>query len=131
MLLKDFLIKEGTEKNLCELILHLSKQAHQVKLGYLKALKQMPADEQTVNPFGEKQMALDKYADEVFISGLRNTRLARFIATEEQHKIIVVDNPKNDFGVVIDPLDGSSLIDVNLCTGPSSVYIPAMYFKKG
>ena len=75
-------------------------------------------------------MALDKYADDVFISGLKKTRLVRYIATEEQDSIIEVDDPKNDFGVVIDPLDGSSLIDVNLCTGRSSASIPGMSSKK-
>ena len=43
------------------------------------------------------------------ISGLKRTRLARYIATEEQSQIIEVGNPKHPFGVVIDPLDGSSL----------------------
>jgi len=48
---------------------------------------------------------------------LKKTRLVRYIATEEQPRIIEIDNPKNQFGVVIDPLDGSSLIDVNLAVG--------------
>ena len=117
MRLNDFLIRAGTEKNLMELILFLSTQVHLVRKGFLTTVKKIPVDEQTVNTFGEEQMALDIYADAVFISGLKNSRLVRYIATEEQHKIIEVENPKHNFGVVIDPLDGSSLIDVNLCVG--------------
>jgi fructose-1,6-bisphosphatase I len=130
MLLKDFLVKEGTEKNLTELILHLSTRAEQVRLGYLTASRTM-ADGQTENTFGEKQMALDVYADGVFISGLKETRLVRFIATEEQASIIEIENPKNNFGVVIDPLDGSSLIDVNFCTGSIIGIYPGNVLEKG
>jgi fructose-1,6-bisphosphatase I len=131
MLLKDFLIKAGTDKNLMELILFLSTQAHHVRNGFLTTVKKIPVDEQTVNTFGEEQMALDIYADAVFISGLKTTRLVRYIATEEQHAIIEVENPRNNFGVVIDPLDGSSLIDVNLCVGSIIGIYPGHVLEKG
>jgi fructose-1,6-bisphosphatase I len=89
------------------------------------------ACELTRNTFGEEQMALDKYADAVFVSGLKNSRLVRYIATEEQEQIITIDNPKNNFGVVIDPLDGSSLIDVNLCVGSIIGIYPGHVLEKG
>lgn len=88
-------------------------------------------------------MALDKWADTVLINGLKKTKLARYIATEEQPGIIEIENPENDFGVVIDPLDGSSLIDVNLAVGtiigiypgnvlePGSTMLAAMYVLYG
>ncbi|OPY38489.1 MAG: fructose-1,6-bisphosphatase [Methanoregula sp. PtaU1.Bin051] len=117
MLLKDFLIAKGTEKKLAELILFLGEQAREVKKGFLATVKTGNAGEKTRNIYGEEQMALDKYSDGVFISGLKKARLVRFIATEEQDRIIEINNPKNNFGIVIDPLDGSSLIDVNLCVG--------------
>lgn len=131
MILKKFLDGAGTEKNLAELILFLSREAQQVKKGFFYTARKGPADEKTHNVYGEEQMALDKYADEVFISGLRKSRLVRYIATEEQHKIIEIDDPKNDFGVVIDPLDGSSLIDVNLCTGSIIGIYPGNVLEKG
>jgi fructose-1,6-bisphosphatase I len=131
MLLKDFLVRAGTEKNLEELILFLAQQAQQVKKGFFCSIRKTPADEKTKNMYGEEQMALDMYADDVFISGLQKTRLVRYIATEEQHKIIEVENPKNNFGVVIDPLDGSSLIDVNLCTGSIIGIYPGHVLEKG
>jgi fructose-1,6-bisphosphatase I len=131
MKLKDFLISEGTEKNLAELILFLSDQAHGVRKGFLCTCMKDSVDEKTRNVYGEEQMPLDKYADGVFISGLKSSRLVRYIATEEQEQIIEVENPKNNFGVVIDPLDGSSLIDVNLCTGSIIGIYPDHVLEKG
>jgi len=131
MVLKDFLLSAGTDKNLTELILFLSRQALQVRRGFFCTLRRKTTDTQTRNMYGEEQMALDKYADRVFISGLKRTRLARYIATEEQHQIITVDDPKNNFGVVIDPLDGSSLIDVNFCTGSIIGIYPGNVLEKG
>jgi fructose-1,6-bisphosphatase I len=131
MILKDFLVNAGTEKNLMELILFLSEQAHEVKRGFFPLTMKTRADEHTRNIFGEEQMALDKYADGVFVSGLKKTRLARYIATEEQEQMIEVDNPKNKFGVVIDPLDGSSLIDVNFTIGSIIGVYPGHVLEKG
>jgi fructose-1,6-bisphosphatase I len=129
--LEDFLIDSGAEKNLAELILFFSEQARNVKNGFFSTIPRTPSEEITRNQFGEEQMALDKYADEVFISGLKKTRLVRYIATEEQSQIIEVANPKNPFGVVIDPLDGSSLIDVNLCVGSIIGIYPGHVLEKG
>jgi fructose-1,6-bisphosphatase I len=131
MILKDFLISTGTEKNLTELILLLSTQAQQVKNGFFPTCMKTQVCELTRNTFGEEQMALDKYADSVFISGLKKSRLVQYIATEEQEQIIKVDHPKNNFGVVIDPLDGSSLIDVNLCIGSIIGIYPGHVLEKG
>ena len=131
MLLRDFLVSAGTEKNLIELILFLSGQARDVRKGFLLATKTAPEHEKTRNVYGEEQMALDKYADGVFIEGLKETRLARYVATEEQEKIIEIANSKNQFGVVIDPLDGSSLLDVNLCVGSILGIYPGHVLEKG
>ena len=113
MYLDDFLEKKGTDKNVTELILLLSKQAIVIKDNFLSS--RGAAD--TENVYGETQMALDKKADEILIAALKASRLVRWIATEEQPDIIEVENPGNEFGITIDPLDGSSLIDVNLAVG--------------
>ena len=131
MILKDFLVRAKTEENLMELILFLAKHAQMVKKGFFCSIRKTPVDERTKNMYGEEQMALDMYADDVFISGLQKAHLVRYIATEEQHQIIEVKDPKNNFGVVIDPLDGSSLIDVNLCTGSIIGIYPGHVLEKG
>ncbi len=137
--LKEFLSQSKTEPGLAELVLFFSEQGKTIKKGFLQG--QTKAG--TKNIYGEEQMALDKWADTVLINGLKKTKLARYIATEEQPDIIEIDNPKNEFGVVIDPLDGSSLIDVNLAVGtivgiypgsvlePGSTMLAAMYTLYG
>jgi fructose-1,6-bisphosphatase I len=131
MRLADFLVSEGTDKDLAELILFLGKQSLVVKKGFLGMPGKSAAGEKTRNVYGEEQMPLDKYADGVFIEGLKKTRLARSVATEEQEHIIEIENPKNDFGVVMDPLDGSSLIDVNLAIGTIIGICPGKVLDKG
>lgn len=131
MKLKDFLVSEGTEKNLAELILFLSEQAPAIRKGFLLAGKKAASGEKTRNVYGEEQMPLDKYADAVFIDGLKKSRLARYVATEEQEQVVEIASPKAGFGVVIDPLDGSSLIDVNLCVGTIIGIYPGHVLEKG
>lgn len=117
----------------------LSDQGKTIKQGFLKAQDKAG----TKNIYGEEQMALDKWADDVLINGLKKTKLVRYIATEEQPDIIEIEKPKNQFGIVIDPLDGSSLIDVNLAVGtiigiypgsvlePGNTMIAALYILYG
>jgi fructose-1,6-bisphosphatase I len=131
MILKEFLTNAGTEKNLSELILLLSTLAQDVKNGFFSTCTKTQACEQTRNTFGEEQMALDKIADGIFVSGLSKSRLVQYIATEEQEQLITIEDPKNNFGVVIDPLDGSSLIDVNLCVGSIIGIYPGHVLEKG
>jgi fructose-1,6-bisphosphatase I len=121
------------------LILFFSEQGQTIKNGFLRGQNKAG----TKNIYGEEQMALDKWADDVLINGLKNTRLVRYIVTEEQPGIIEIERSKNEFGVVIDPLDGSSLIDVNLAVGtiigiypghvlsPGNTMIAAMYILYG
>ena len=130
MMLREFLDKEGTEKNLAELILFLSRQAGPVKKGFFSTCMDGDACG-TRNMFGEDQKPLDKYADEVYIHALESSRLVRYIATEEQDHIIEINGAKNDFGVVIDPLDGSSLLDVNLCVGSIIGIYPGHVLTRG
>ena len=70
---------------------------------------------------GEDQQKLDVYANEAFIKGLTNREIVCGIASEEEDDFIVIKgrNEKNDnkYVVLIDPLDGSSNIDVNVSVG--------------
>jgi fructose-1,6-bisphosphatase I len=131
MRLADFLVHEGTDKKLAELILFLGKQSLVVKKGFLSTSGKSPAGETTRNVYGEEQMPLDKFADGVFISSLRESRLVHVIASEEQEQVIEIEDPKNNFGVVMDPLDGSSLIDVNLAIGTIIGICPGHVLDKG
>ncbi|RZJ65363.1 MAG: class 1 fructose-bisphosphatase [Flavobacterium sp.] len=74
-----------------------------------------------VNIQGEDQQKLDVYANEVFIQTLINREIVCGIASEENDHFITVpgsDNCHNSkYVVLMDPLDGSSNIDVNVSVG--------------
>ncbi len=72
------------------------------------------------NSYGEKQQKLDVYANEQFINALSSGGECCLIASEENEEVIIIDNKvsKNaKYVVAIDPLDGSSNIDVNVPVG--------------
>ena len=77
------------------------------------------AGEQNIQ--GEDQQKLDVYANEVFIQTLINREIVCGIASEENDDFITVEgsnnNHTNKYVVLMDPLDGSSNIDVNVSVG--------------
>ncbi len=68
---------------------------------------------------GEEQQKLDVYADEQFIKALRARGVVCGIASEENDDFVAFDGtiPTAKYVVMIDPLDGSSNIDVNVSIG--------------
>jgi D-fructose 1,6-bisphosphatase (EC 3.1.3.11) len=66
------------------------------------------------NAGGDGQKALDVIADEAFMDALRDGAV-RYYASEEQDD--VVDFETGTLALAIDPLDGSSNIDVNVSIG--------------
>jgi fructose-1,6-bisphosphatase I len=70
---------------------------------------------------GEDQQKLDVLANDKFIQTLKNREIVCGIASEEEDNFISVnsndENHQNKYIVLIDPLDGSSNIDVNVSVG--------------
>ena len=70
---------------------------------------------------GESQQKLDVYANDKFIQTLTNRNIVCGIASEEEDNFIAInsqdENHQNKYVVLIDPLDGSSNIDVNVSVG--------------
>jgi len=68
---------------------------------------------------GEEQQKLDVYANEKFIQALTRREIVCGIASEEEDDFITIEgnNNNNKYVVLIDPLDGSSNIDVNVSVG--------------
>ena len=70
---------------------------------------------------GEDQQKLDVYANEKFIQTLINRNIVCGIASEEEDSFIAINsndqNHQNKYIVLMDPLDGSSNIDVNVSVG--------------
>jgi len=70
---------------------------------------------------GEHQQKLDVLANEKFIQTLKKREIVCGIASEEEDDFISINsfdnNHQNKYVVLIDPLDGSSNIDVNVSVG--------------
>ena len=70
---------------------------------------------------GEDQQKLDVYANDKFIQTLTKRNIVCGIASEEEDDFISInsqdENNQNKYIVLIDPLDGSSNIDVNVSVG--------------
>lgn len=72
------------------------------------------------NVQGEEQLKLDVYANQIFIEALEARDLVCGIASEEEESFVAFSDSKKNNGkyvVLIDPLDGSSNIDVNVSIG--------------
>jgi fructose-1,6-bisphosphatase I len=73
------------------------------------------------NVQGERQQKLDVFANETFINTLSQREVVCGIASEENEDFITIHSSKNHdyskYVVLIDPLDGSSNIDVNVSVG--------------
>lgn len=74
-----------------------------------------------VNVQHEEQMKLDAYADELFIGLLRQLPQVAAVGTEESEELVIFDDAihqeQGQFIVFLDPIDGSSNIDVNVSVG--------------
>ncbi len=70
---------------------------------------------------GEDQQKLDVYANDIFMKRLINRQIICGIASEEEDDFVTISGSdkanKSKYVVLIDPLDGSSNIDVNVSVG--------------
>jgi fructose-1,6-bisphosphatase I len=77
--------------------------------------------EGTANTHGESQQKLDVYANEKLIECLRNSGECAGVGSEENEEFIPFEdeegNTTGKYVVLMDPLDGSSNIDVNVSVG--------------
>ncbi len=71
-----------------------------------------------VNASGDTVQKLDVFANNLMIEYLRNSGLCAGVASEELEQFVGFESGlRNKYIVVIDPLDGSSNIDVNISVG--------------
>lgn len=74
----------------------------------------------SINVQGEEQQKLDMFADRIFLDELRASGQCCGVATEENTDIIVFNEGlcrDGKYIICMDPLDGSSNIDVNVSVG--------------
>lgn len=74
-----------------------------------------------VNIQGEDQQKLDLYANDIFMQTLTNRQIVCGVASEEEDDFVSIQSNNgghnNKYVVLIDPLDGSSNVDVNVSVG--------------
>ncbi len=115
---KDFPYAKGELSALLSSIRLAGKMVNQEinKAGLAEILGKAGND----NVQGEEQMKLDVMANELFISTLRNRGEICGLASEEMEDFVIFNDEMHQdakYVVLIDPLDGSSNIDVNVSVG--------------
>jgi len=95
--------------------------------------------DETVGPDhdGTAQKALDVFADEAFVNGLRGAGV-RAVLSEERDEPVALD-AEGAFLVALDPLDGSNGIDANISIGamfsvlgaPAGRFTPRSFLEPG
>lgn len=119
----DFLKKSGCDENLCRLMGKIiPESAKKIQRAISRQGGELAGSE---NVYGEAQLALDVQANEIVTDELKKSGLVREMASEELETIVVNENDSAPFCVVFDPLDGSSLVDVNLAVGSIFGVYPA------
>ncbi|MEE4254875.1 MAG: class 1 fructose-bisphosphatase [Desulfuromusa sp.] len=109
--LREHYINENLTHLICEIAEASKYIIHSISTGDLGVAG-------TSNLYGEQQLALDVLADRILRKRLDHSRVVANMMSEEMDEIIPV-SPDCDgkYSVAFDPLDGSSLVDVNLAVG--------------
>ena len=111
--LREYLDTTDCKDDLKDLIELIAIQAEPIRQAFIT--NQSYAG--TENDSGEEQAALDVWSDDHITDVLVKSNLVSEIASEEKPDIVKNPDAKSNYAVVMDPLDGSSLIQVNLCVG--------------
>jgi len=111
--LKEYLDTTGCEQTLKDLIELIAVQAGPIRKAFIS--NQKYTDEENV--YGETQIALDKWSDSHLLKVLEGSGLVKELASEEQPEVVEFQGEKAGYAVTMDPLDGSSLVQVNLAVG--------------
>jgi fructose-1,6-bisphosphatase I len=87
----------------------------------------------TSNLYGEEQLALDVLSDRIIRKRLVHSGVVCNAVSEEMDEILhITSNSDGLYSVAYDPLDGSSLVDVNLAVGTIvSIYAGCDLFQPG
>lgn len=140
--LRRHLRERGVDDNLVHLICEIAKASNyiinSIRTGELGVAG-------TSNLYGEQQLKLDVLADRILTKRLQHSGVVANVLSEEIEDIICMSPTcEGLYSVSFDPLDGSSLVDVNLAVGtivsiyegcnlllPGRKQIAAMYILYG
>jgi len=73
--------------------------------------------EGSTNATGDVVKKLDVIANESFITSLKRSRSVTIMVSEENEKVVTMEDQSGHYCAVFDPLDGSSNIDANVSIG--------------
>jgi fructose-1,6-bisphosphatase I len=111
--LREYLDTTACADDLKSLIELIAAQAVPIRNAFLT--NQSYATSRNVS--GEQQAAMDTWSDAHLTDVYRNSGLVKTLASEEQEDIVNFPEATGNFAIVMDPLDGSSLIQTNLAVG--------------
>ncbi|NLX49880.1 MAG: fructose-1,6-bisphosphatase [Methanospirillum sp.] len=111
--LREYLDGTGASHDLKDLIELIADQATPIRSAFISNQAYVG----TENVSGEEQAAMDVWADRHMTRVLEASGLVKEFASEEQAEICRFPGARTNMGVVMDPLDGSSLVKVNLAVG--------------
>jgi fructose-1,6-bisphosphatase I len=114
--LRTHLSNNHVEEMLRRIMAHLADSARYIALTMQLVRRTMAGGK---NVHDDAQMKLDVVADAILKKRLEQETAfdIRQFASEEQDRILLLKNSRGPYSVTVDPLDGSSLIDVNLAVG--------------
>lgn len=105
----------SVEQNLRRLIWQIAVTAKYISAKIHESNRKMAFSK---NVYGEEQLNLDIASDDILMHQLQYSGFVKEYASEEQAEIITIGTGSDaQYTVCADPLDGSSLVDVNLAVG--------------
>jgi len=107
------------EQKICDNLVHLICEIAEASKYVINAVRTGDLGVAgTSNLYGEEQLALDVLSDRIMRKRLTHSGVVCNIASEEMDEIYQCQaNADGLYSVAYDPLDGSSLVDVNLAVG--------------
>ncbi len=112
--LRKYLYDEGIDPDLRRLV-HAISVASKYISGKINEANRKFAG--TTNSSNEEQLELDKVSDMILADTIGELDYVGEYASEEREEALVYNRPHPKYSVALDPLDGSSLVDVNLSIG--------------
>jgi fructose-1,6-bisphosphatase I len=112
--LRKYLYDEGIDPDLRRLIHAISVASKYISAKINEANRKLAG---TSNASNEEQLELDKVSDIILAETIGELDYVGEYASEEREEALVLNHPHPKYSVALDPLDGSSLVDVNLSIG--------------
>ena len=111
--LHEYLEGTAADSDIRDLIELIADQAPAIRSAFISN----QAYAGTENDSGDDQVAMDIWADRHLTRVIGESGLVAELASEEQKDLVRFPNARTTLGLVMDPLDGSSNVKVNLAVG--------------